>query len=314
MSKLVPPHYPVEKELPIATLDKPLIIECAFPGWISLSVNPNIPFRTPDVAKEIVDSINEGASVIHVHPRDPEDGAPRVDPALLKETLDMVFQECPDVVTWNHSWRGERLQPIDYREHTAMLLGYRGGIKYIQGSVVLIKGNPMELNMPLDGSEDSIREGVVFLEEHGVKPIFQIYDTFGIQWLKREIIDEGIAKSKPYICNLHMGKHHSLYVGQDPWGFLQLFTSINMLKATIPDCVVGVFAGGRNWLPITTAAIMLGADVVRTGVEDAYWVYPHRSEIITKNSDVVAKVARIATELGRKIATPEMVRKICGMA
>lgn len=313
MAKMQAPHFPIEKEPKIPTMDRPLIIESAFPGWMSPKVNPYIPLKPEDIAREIVDSINAGASVIHVHARDPIDGSLLADPHQLKKSLDPVFEKCPDVVTWNHSWAGEPNKPIDYVVHTEEMLGFPGGMKYIQGSVVLITGNPPEANMTMAGATESIKAGVPYLESKGIKPIFQIYDTSGIERLRREVIDGGLAKWEPYVCNLHMGKHHATYIGQDPWAHMQLLTSVNMLRATIPGCVVGVFAGGRNWLPITATAISMGVDVVRTGVEDCLWVYPHKDEIIKKNSDVVAKVARIARELGREVASPDDARRICGM-
>lgn len=313
MAKLPPPDFPIEKEPIIPTLDRPLIIECAFPGWLPLSVNPNIPCKPAEISKELIDSIDEGASVIHVHPRDPEDGSMRFDPELLKEILDPVFEKRPDTITWNHTWTGEPGEPISYIEHTEKLLNYPDGKKYCHGSVVLIHGNPMEPNRRLSGSSVSIKEGVAYLEEHGVKPIFQIYDTYGFAWLKHEVLDPGIAKWKPFVCDIHMGKHHATPISHDPWALFQLVASIGNLKATVPDCVVGVFAGGRNWLPVTIYAVLMGVDVVRVGMEDALWVYPHRNEIIKKNSDVVRKIATIAREMGRDIATPADVRRICGM-
>lgn len=315
MEKRPPPDFPVDKEPPILTMERPLIIECAFPGWLPSSINPYIPNKPAEVSQELIESIDAGAAVIHVHPRDPQDGTGRTrhDVSLLIETMDPVLEQRPDVITWNHTWHGETNKPISYINKTAELLSYPNGNKYCHGSVVLIHPNPMEPNKPLSGSSESIKEGVVYLEEHGVKPIFQIYDTYGFAWLKHEILDPGIAKWKPFVCDIHMGKHHATPISHDPWALVQLLASIGNLKATVPDCIVGVFAGGRNWLPVTVHAIALGVDVVRVGMEDAFWIYPHRDDIIKKNSDVIRKVATIAREMGRDIATPADVRRICNM-
>jgi uncharacterized protein (DUF849 family) len=180
------------------------------------------------------------------------------------------------------------------------------------GSVVLITGNPGEPSLPLYGDEKAVKEGVPYLEERGIKPLFQLYDTHSIEWLARELIEPGLARWKPFMCCLHMGKHHATYVGADPWSHLQLVTSIGALKATIPESVVGLRPGGRNWLPITVAAIAMGVDMVGVGQEDCLWMYPHKDEIIVKNSDVIAKVAMFARELGREVATPDQVRSILG--
>jgi len=311
--KMPGPHFPVEQEIPILTLNKPLILESAFPGWIPIAINPNIPIKADLVAKEVIESVKIGATAIHVHPRDPEDGGLRMDPPLLKKTLDPVLEQCPDIITWNHSWCGKPDEPIDYKTHTAEILELGGGPKYVQASVVLIRHNPENRGSIREGDMKAIKEGIVFLEENGVKPVFQIYDTNGIQVLAREIIDPGVAKWKPFMCCLHMGKHHSTYIGTDPWAYLQLISSLNALKAVIPDCVTGLRAGGRNWLPITTAAILLGIDMVGVGMEDCLWMYPHKDEIIKKNAEVVRKIVTITEELGREIATPDQARQLLNM-
>ena len=71
--------------------------------------------------------------------------------------------------------------------------------------------------------------------------------------------------------------------------------------------------GHRNWLPMLTFAIMLGADIVRVGKEDAIYKYPHKDDLITSNADVVETIATIARALGREIATPEEAREILGL-
>lgn len=306
------PVFPIEKEKPIRTLDKPLIIESAFPGWLPPRVNPNIPLQPDKIIQEIIDSVDAGASAIHIHPRDPKDGALLMDPEKLAELVDPVWEKRGEVFTWNHSWIGKPMEPINYHHHSDKLLKLGNGNKYIMGSVVLITGNPGDRDQTLFGDEQAVREGVPWLEEHGIKPIFQVYDTHGIEWLAHEIIETGLAKWKPFMCCLHMGKHHSSYIGSDPWGHLQLITSMNALRATIPDALVGLRAGGRNWLPITTAAIAMGIDMVGVGQEDCLWMYPHKDEIMTKNSKVIEKVVTIARELGREVVAPDQVKSILG--
>jgi 3-keto-5-aminohexanoate cleavage enzyme len=74
-----------------------------------------------------------------------------------------------------------------------------------------------------------------------------------------------------------------------------------------------VCAGGRNWLPFTTLAMMLGFDMVRVGMEDSVYVYPHRNEKLATSAQAVRKVVTIANELGREIATPDEARQIMGI-
>ena len=59
-------------------------------------------------------------------------------------------------------------------------------------------------------------------------------------------------------------------------------------------------------------AIARGVDYVRVGIEDFYWMYPHRDEVIQHNIDCVRKVA-ICEVLGHETATPEQARDILGI-
>jgi hypothetical protein len=57
-----------------------------------------------------------------------------------------------------------------------------------------------------------------------------------------------------------------------------------LVKGTIPNGIVGLNTGGRNWLPMLTLGILMGAEFVRAWIEDCCWMYPHKYEIIKKNS------------------------------
>jgi 3-keto-5-aminohexanoate cleavage enzyme len=50
---------------------------------------------------------------------------------------------------------------------------------------------------------------------------------------------------------------------------------------------------------------------VRTGLEDNIWY--HKGELAQSNAQLVARVARIAAELGRPLATPAQVRSLLGL-
>ena len=118
--------FPVELEEKIPTLEKPLIIESACPGWQSRMWGPKelyhqlppgyeeggvrypaIPISIEDQANEDIEAVKAGAVVIHHHPRDPETGisvsAKPMDVPLLSKIYDRVLDEV-DAVTLQHTW------------------------------------------------------------------------------------------------------------------------------------------------------------------------------------------------------------------
>lgn len=327
--------FPIEFEEKIPTLDKPLIIESACPGWQSRMWGPReiydrlppgykeggvrfpaVPVSIEDQASTDIEAVKAGAIAIHHHPRHPQAGimisGSKMDPPLLAEIYDRVFEKV-DAVTLQHTWRkNQETGEVDYITHTKEMLERGKGNKYCQGSVVLFSGT-YETDDTRKASRPT-KEGVEWLESHNVKPIYQLFDTYHALHLKHALIDTGISKWKPYVVNVHLGKHHAHTIHKDPWAALQLITNMNMVKETIPDSIIGIYPGGRNWLPITMLAIMLGADIVRVGIEECYWMWPHRDEIIQKNVDTVKIAVKIAELLGRRVVTDaDEARKILGL-
>lgn len=304
-------HFPVEKEEKILTMDRPVIIESACPGWqVGGNRFPAVPVSIKDQVRETVDSIRAGAVAVHMHPRDPKTGNAQANPKLLAQILGAVFEEVGDFVTLSHTWAAHQL--VDYVVETAELLELGQGNRYCQGSVVLRSGHLSATGTFHPAAK--VKEGVKYLEDNHVKPIFQLYDTYVMWDFKHKLIDEGIVRTKPYIFNLHMGKHHSHTIHKDPWSYMQLITNYNMVLATEPDSIVGVYPGGRNWLPILTMGLLMGAPLIRVGIEDCYWIYPHRDEVIKKNSDMVTLARDIAERLGRRVVTdPDEARQILGL-
>ena len=48
-------------------------------------------------------------------------------------------------------------------------------------------------------------------------------------------------------------------------------------------------------------------------MEDCLWMYPHKDEIIQKNSEVIRKIVTITRELGREVATSDQARQILNL-
>ncbi|MFC1983329.1 3-keto-5-aminohexanoate cleavage protein [Chloroflexota bacterium] len=307
--------FPVDREPRIPTMDKPLVIESACPGWqIGGERFPAVPISIVDQVKEISDSVKAGAIAIHVHPRDPKTGLAQMNPKLLKEVLDGVFEEVGDCVTLSHTWYPVPQGEIDYINDTEELLKMGGGNKYVQGTVILPIGFYSPTNKGTYFSAKATADGIKWLEAHHVKPIYQLYDSYTHLAFKQHIFDHEVSNWKPFAMNLHLGKHNSHAIQHDPWAYLQTIANVNMVKDTIPESIVGVYSGGRNWLPVLTLGILMGAELVRVGIEDCYWLYPHRDELIKKNSDVIKMTVELANILGRTVVTDASeARKILGM-
>jgi 3-keto-5-aminohexanoate cleavage enzyme len=85
---------------------------------------------------------------------------------------------------------------------------------------------------------------------------------------------------------------------------------MHMQRCLPRGCRWNVIAVGRTQFPLLTQGILLGGDV-RVGMEDN--IYVAKGVLAKGNAELVSKIARIAKELGKEIATPSEVRKILGL-
>lgn len=312
----------------IPTMDKKLIVEASSPGhypgplWEKFGIKNMPPLSIEEQTSAIIECAKAGAAAIHTHPADPSAPfrfAPATgkshSPELMVKILDKVFQEV-DMVPLNHSWQPkdwEDLAEADFIAPTQELLDIGKGNKYIQGNVVPTWINPKRRRGLLSAwfSANALKEGISYLEKNNVKPLIALHVEHLI-WFKDNIIDTGVMKTRPHL-NIQEGKHGANRSFADPMSYLNLISSIELVKRTVPDCTVGIHAGGRNWLPMTVLGIMLGVDLVRVGIEDQFWTCPQKDKIIKKPSESVERVVRIARTLEREIATADEAREILGI-
>jgi 3-keto-5-aminohexanoate cleavage enzyme len=69
----------------------------------------------------------------------------------------------------------------------------------------------------------------------------------------------------------------------------------------------GVAGVGRFQLPLAVQAMVMGGHV-RVGFEDN--IFYHKGELAQSNAQLVARISRLAHELGREVATPEQAREL----
>ncbi len=325
-------RHPIELEERIETLDSPVVIECASPGWQpdvwppedaypdgDLPPNytapgevryPAIPCSIEEQAQTLIDAVEAGCATTHLHPRDPEDCLGTDDGELLADIYDRVF-EAVDPVTVQHSWQITDDGSIDYVELAEeKLAAADGSNRYIQASIVLWP--PFDF-YPKDFA-NRVEEAVTFYRDRGITPIHKVRSEYNTRKLHRELTRLDLLDEDP-LCVFHdMGHPFGWPLDQDPWMPIEMISALEGTKQRFPDdTVVGVCSGGRNWLPITMEAIARGVDYIRVGIEDYYWMYPHRDEVIQHNIDCVEKVVGLCDILGREVATPEQARDILGV-
>lgn len=299
------------------TMDKPLIITvCPVGALVSRRQNPHQPNTPEEIAADAIAAYREGAAMAHLHNRD-ADGKPITTTEYLKKTIDLIRAECPDMIIQPSSCHGylpgakqytfETVKPMVDALHSL-------DRRYMESTIYTPVSYALE---NLDGSfditlatEKNTVETVGYLEANHVKPEFMCHNWEGIMNVREWLIKPGILR-RPYLLSMGPGMHNAAETYPDPWGLLYLLSMIKMMPE---GSLIGLSAGGRNWLALSVFAILLGVDSIRVGMEDHIWMYPHKNELIERSADETRKIATIARELGREIATPAQARALMGMA
>jgi 3-keto-5-aminohexanoate cleavage enzyme len=137
------------------------------------------------------------------------------------------------------------------------------------------------------------------MKRYGVRPELEIFDAGHLANAKR-LATEGV---------LTFPQHVDFVLGV-PGGIDASVEHLCDLVRGLPaGCTWSVAAVGRAQLPMALAALAMGGHV-RVGLEDN--IYYSRGRLAT-NDELVARVARIAGELGRPIATPAQARMVLGL-
>src|SRR5450631_923245 len=80
-------------------MKRKVILTCAVTGGGALTRNSKyVPITPKQIADEIVNAAKAGATIAHVHVRDPETGAPTSDLHLYAETVDRVKSSAVDII------------------------------------------------------------------------------------------------------------------------------------------------------------------------------------------------------------------------
>lgn len=268
-----------------------LIITAAICGAEVLKEhNPAVPYTVEEMVREARSAYDAGASLIHLHVRY-DDGTPTQDKERFREVIDAIRAELPDVIIQPSTGgavgmsNDERLQPTELRPEMATL----------DCGTLNFGGDEVFMN-----TENTIKYFGERMISLGIKPELEVFDKSMIDMALR-LHKKGYI-SKPMHFDLVMGVNGGIS------GELRDFV---FMRGSLPEDATYTVAGiGRYEFPLAMAAIIDGGHV-RVGFEDN--VYLSKGVLAKSNGELVAKVVRMARELGREIATPAEARKILGL-
>lgn len=291
-------------------MSRNVILTCALTGaGDTTGKSEHVPVTPEEIASDAIAAARAGASVVHIHVRDPQTRQGSREVALYREVARIIGESDVDPVINMTAGMGgdlmvdpsapaERLGRIEGTdlvsgiERLAHVEELRPEICTIDcGSLNFGEGSMVYVSTP-----DMLREGAARIRELGVKPEMEIFDT-GNLWFANQLVAEGLIDPPP-LYQLCMGIPYG--APADP-GLLQAMVHL------LPEGAQWAsFAIGRNQLPWVAQSVLLGGHV-RVGLEDNLYL---RKGVKATNAQLVTAAADIIDRLGHAVATPDQAREI----
>lgn len=293
-----------------------IIITCAVTGSIHTpSMSPYLPVTPDEIAAAAVGAAEAGASVIHLHARDPQTGRPDQTPGRFMEFLPRIKQQTDAIL--NITTGGglgmsleDRLAPAMQCEPEIASMNMGSFNFNISGLAGRKEGFRHDWEKPyLEATRDGIMSNTFAQMEYGMRALgdkgtrfeFECYDL-GHLYNLAHFADRGLIKP-PFFVQCIFGILGG--IGADPENLLHMRATADRLFGD--DYYLSVLAAGRHQMPFVTLSAILGGNV-RVGLEDS--LYAGKGQLAASNAEQVSKIRRILAELGFEIATPEEARQI----
>jgi len=267
----------------------PVILTAALTGSApTRERTPHIPLTPEEIVESAVKCRDAGAAIAHVHARD-ANGRPTLDPDIFARIHELIAQHTDLIVQISTGGRADldaeaRAEPIR-RIHPEMASLTTGSMNF-----------PDQV---YTNSFETVATLARVMVEAGTKPEMEIFEA-GMIDNALGLVEDDLA-TPPLHFDFVMGSRGS----QPATARLLLF-----LAESIPAEATWTVAGLGRWqLPMGVLAIGMGGHV-RVGLEDN--LYYRRGELAT-NEQLVARMARIAVEAERPVATPQVARQILGL-
>jgi uncharacterized protein (DUF849 family) len=290
-----------------------VILTCAVTG--NAPIHPRYPYAYPVTPQQICDAVLEaqgaGASVAHIHVRDPQTGRGSREGHLFRETVDRIRSTGAQIVLNLTAGLGALFLPDPTDEGRALpgsdLLDADARVAHLKdclpeiGSLDVTTGNQVEGTQEFVylNTTRTLRAMAKRFLEYGVKPELEVFQA-GDLIFANQLVSEGLINGPPL---------YQLVLGVK-WASPATPETMMYLRSLLPSGAVWAgFGIGRMQMPMVAQAVLLGGNI-RVGLEDN--LYLERGVFAT-NGALVQRACSIVEALGESVATPDEARALLGI-
>ena len=292
------------------------------PEWAPADFPEDIPVSMDEQVQKAVDCYNAGATVLHVHVREPDGkGSKRL--SMFNELLAGIRARVPQMVlqvggsiSFSPEGEGDQAKWLGYdTRHLLANLDPKPdqvtiAINTVQMNITELmtaddaRGTQFEnpavckawSDMVVDATPTFYLEHLKRLREKDIQVYFMLANTAQLETVER-LIRRGQYMGPLNHCYVAIGGGAS---GPDP------FAMMDYIRRSPQGGVLQIEGIMRNGPPMMAMAIAMGLHV-RVGIEDNIW--RRKGERFTSVAQV-EQMVRMARELGRDVATAKDARRI----
>lgn len=286
-----------------------VMITCAVTGGAdSVGVNPAVPYKPADIARECLEAAAAGAAITHIHVRNPETGKPSMAFEHYEEVVKRIREKNDNLIINLTTGPGARLaigkdDPFKFGEATTLTTS--------ENRVVHIeKLNPEVCSLDIGSfnfgpnvflnTPDSVTRMADLIKAAGAKPELEVFDLGGLR-LAKALVEGGHVEAPP-LFQICLGI---------AWAAEATPEAMLAMRNHLPDGAIwAAFGISRQQFPMAALAVILGGHV-RVGLEDN--LYLSHGVLAPGNAALVERAVNIVENLGEEVATSDDAREILGI-
>ena len=271
----------------------PCIITVAITGSLPRKKdNPAVPITVAEQVESTHAAFEAGATLAHLHVRN-DDETPTSDPERFGRLKEGIEKHCPGMIvqfsTGGRSGKGA---------------AERGGMLFHKPDMAsLTTGTVNFPSIVYENTPDLIRALAARMLELNVKPEIEVFDL-SMLYQAINLAEEGLLKS-PLHVQFVFGVKNAMPAIRQVLDF-----QVAELKRLMPSATWTAAGIGRTQLEVNRWSLAMGGHC-RTGLEDN--VRMDRETLAPSNAALVARLAALTAEYGRRPATAAEAREILGL-
>ena len=293
-------------------MKRKVILTCAITGNAPFNPkHPCFPVTPAEIAESAIEAAHAGASIVHLHVRDPETAEGSRDPALFMETVSRIRDSGVDIVINLTAGMGAFFLPDPEDEGRALpesdVVGVEERIEHLVdclpeiASLDVTTGNQLEGTMEFVylNTTRTLRAMAKRFQELGVKPELEAFQS-GDVLFANQLLKEGLVDGTPM---------YQFVLGV-LWGAPATPEAMIYLRSLLPENVQWAALGlGRMQFPIAAQSVLLGGNV-RVGLEDNLYL---DKGVFASNGQLVERARSIIENVGEAVATPAETREMLSL-